>query len=158
MNWAEVFLIVVLLIGFFGTIIPMVPGLGMMFAAILIYGFYDGWVLYSPILAVIAGVFTILGAGIDYAGSAIGAKKFGASKHGVIASLLGGVIGLLLFSFVGMLIGSVLALVCVEYYEKRDLLKSTKTAVGVLVGNIVGIALQAVMAMGLFGYVFIKLV
>lgn len=158
MNWAEVFLLIILIIGFFGTIIPMIPGLGMMFAAILVYGFYDGWALYSPIFAVIAGVFAVLGAGIDYAGSAIGAKKFGASKQGVLASFLGGIVGLLLFSFVGMLIGSVVALVCVEYYEKRDLMKSTKSAVGVLVGNIIGIALQAVMAMGLLGYVFIKLV
>ena len=93
MNWAEVLLLIALVVGFFGTIIPMVPGLGLMFGAILLYGFYDGWCMYSPMLAVLAGVFTALGMGIDYAGSAIGAKKFGASKHGVIASVIGGVIG-----------------------------------------------------------------
>ena len=43
MNWAEVLLLIALVVGFFGTIIPMVPGLGLMFGAILLYGFYDGW-------------------------------------------------------------------------------------------------------------------
>lgn len=87
MNWAEVLLLIALVVGFFGTIIPMVPGLGLMFGAILLYGFMTDGVCISPMLAVLAGVFTALGMGIDYAGSAIGAKKFGASKHGVIASV-----------------------------------------------------------------------
>lgn len=114
--------------------------------------------MYSPMLAVLAGVFTALGMGIDYAGSAIGAKKFGASKHGVIASVIGGVIGLVLFSFAGMLIGSVVGLVAVEYYEKRDLIQSGKAALGVLIGNIAGIVLQAVLAVIILIYVFVKMV
>ena len=158
MNWAEVLLLIALVVGFFGTIIPMVPGLGLMFGAILLYGFYDGWCMYSPMLAVLAGVFTALGMGIDYAGSAIGAKKFGASKQGVIASVIGGVIGLVLFSFAGMLIGSIVGLVAVEYYEKRDLIQSGKAALGVLIGNIAGIVLQAVLAVIILIYVFVKMV
>ena len=158
MNWEQAVLLVMLVIGFFGTIIPMVPGLGLMFGAILIYGFYDGWSMYSPGLAVMAGIFTALGAGIDYAGSAIGAKKFGASKHGVIASVIGGVIGLIFFNFAGMLLGSVIGLVLVEYYEKRDLIQSGKAALGVLIGSIAGIILQAVLAVILLGYVFFKMI
>ena len=158
MKWAQVILLIALVIGFFGTIVPMVPGLGLMFGAILIYGFYDGWSMYSPLMAVLAAVFTAIGTGMDYAGSAIGAKRFGASKHGVIASVIGGLIGLVCFSFVGMLIGSVVGLLGVEYYEKRDVIQSGKAALGVLIGNLAAMLIQAVLAVILLVSIFIKMV
>ena len=158
MDPMQVLFLLVLFIGFFGTIIPMVPGTGLIFGAVLLYGFYDGWSLYSPFFAVVAGICTVICFAIDYVGSAMGAKKFGASKHGVIGSLAGGILGFVLFNFVGLLLGSDIGLVAVEYYEKKDMQQSTKAAMGVLVGSVVGIVLQAVIAAILVAYVFIKMV
>jgi len=157
MDIMQAVLILVLFIGFFGTMIPMVPGIGLMFGAILLYGFYDGWSLYSPFFAIVAAVCAIICSAIDYLASAFGAKKFGAGKHGVIGSLVGGVLGFVFFNFFGLILGSVIGLVAVEYYEKKDLQQSTKAAAGVLIGSVVGIVLQAVIAVILLAYVCMKI-
>ena len=51
-----------------------------------------------------------------------------------------------------------MGLVAVEYYEKRDLIQSGRAALGVLIGNIAGIVLQAVLAVIILIYVFVKMV
>lgn len=158
MDGVQIVFIITLIIGFFGTIIPMVPGMGLIFGAILLYGFYDSWTLYSPVFAVVAGICTVIAFAIDYLAQALGAKKFGASNRGVIGSLVGGIIGLMLFNFVGLLLGAIIGLVAVEYYEKGDLAQSGKAAFGVLVGSLIGIILQAVIAVSLIAYVFMKMI
>ena len=60
MGTNEWILILVMMIGLAGTIIPMLPGMGLIFLAILVYGFVDGWNSYSGFYVSIVGIITMI--------------------------------------------------------------------------------------------------
>ena len=86
-------LIIFLVVGLFGTFIPLLPGLWLMSLSILAYGIFDGWHDYSMWFFVISLILAIVGNLVDFGGSVLGAKKFGASSIGSIGSIAGGIVG-----------------------------------------------------------------
>jgi len=160
MDTGVVLLLLVMVAGLFGVLVPMLPGMGIIFAAIVVYGFYSDWLLYSPIFMVFCGILTIVSFAVDYLGGVYGAKKYGgASKEAMIAALVGGVIGMVIFHFIGMIIGSAAGIFVVEYYhnhKKAD--QSAKAAIGVLIGTALGIAVQFALALVILCWVVYKII
>ena len=77
---------------------------------------------------------------IDFAGGALGAKWFGASKWGAIGALAGGVAGFF-FMPLGLLVGPLAGAVIGELAFARKALKpATKSGVGTVVGTAGGVA------------------
>ena len=142
MNNAQWLLVIMLVIGLAGTLLPMVPVLGLMVGALLIYIYYDGWQTFPIWYVLIVAALAAVGVVIDHVASAMGAKRFGVSRKGFWGALLGGLIGGLLFSLVGLILGAVLGTVAVELYQQRTLKQSFSAATGVLVGTAVGMAIQ----------------
>lgn len=142
MDNAQWLLCIALVIGLAGTLLPMVPGLGLMFVALVVYSYYDGWQTfpfwYLLIVALLAGI----GFAADHLASALGAKRFGVSSKGFWGALAGGLLGGLIFQLVGMIVGAVIGTVAMELYQQRTLKQSFSAATGVLVGTAVGMAIQ----------------
>jgi uncharacterized protein len=104
--------IALIAIGVAGTVLPALPGIPLMFAGMLLGAWTDdftrvGWVTLT-ILAVLAALSIV----VDFAASALGAKRVGASTRalwgaaiGTVAGLFFGIIGLIAGPFVGALIG-----------------------------------------------------
>lgn len=142
MDNAQWLLTIALVVGLAGTVLPLVPGLGLMFGALLVYSYFDGWQTFPIWYVLIVAAVAAAGVVIDHVASAMGAKRFGVSQKGFWGALLGGVIGGLLFSLVGLILGAVLGTVAVELYQQRTLKQSFSAATGVLVGTAVGMAAQ----------------
>lgn len=150
-------LIIFMLIGLVGTLLPLVPGVGLIFVGIVIYGLFDQWVSYSVGLAVVAGILTVVAFFIDQAAGSIGAKKFGASTLAALGALLGSIVGGIVFNVPGLLAGGLLGSVGIELYRQRNLPASMRAATGVLVGTAIGAASQFVVALVLVIYTISKL-
>lgn len=159
MDTSVVLLLLVMMLGLFGVIVPMLPGMGIIFAAVLVYGFYSGWLLYSPFFAIVCGILTVISFAVDYLSGVYGAKKYGgASKEAMIAALVGGIIGMVIFSFIGMILGSALGIFAVEYYHNKKADQSAKAAIGVLIGTAIGIAVQFALALIVICWVVYKII
>lgn len=146
MGTNEWLLVIVMIIGLVGTILPLVPGMGLIFVGVLVYGFVNGWAAYSWWYVGLVGLLGTICMGLDYLGSAVGAKKFGASKAGFLGAIIGGIIGMLVFSIIGLILGSLLGVILAELYQKKTIEQSLTAATGVLIGSVVGAALQFVLA------------
>ena len=150
-------LIIVLVIGTVGTFVPMVPGMWLIFAGVLVYGIFDAWSAYSPVFIVVVGLLAVLTSVLDYGGAMIGAKKFGASNMATIGALVGSIVGGLLLNIPGTILGGIAGAVLAEYKRQRSLPHSLRAAAGSLIGTALGSFVQLVVAMVITIYAIFRL-
>ncbi|MDR2726285.1 MAG: DUF456 family protein, partial [Candidatus Adiutrix sp.] len=86
--------LLVMLAGLAGTLLPVFPGLPLMWLALLGYGWFTGWLAYGAAGLLLTGLLVLLSLVVDQAAAVIGAKKFGASRPGLLGSVAGGLLGL----------------------------------------------------------------
>ncbi|WP_051362327.1 DUF456 domain-containing protein [Solimonas soli] len=130
--------------GLVGTLLPVLPGAPLVFFGLWLIALIDryrhvGW----PTLTLL-GAIVLLTVLIDFAASALGAKKVGASRQAVSGALIGSIIGvffgipgLLLGPFVGAVIGELMAQSRVEQAARVGV----ATWLGLLAGSIAKLAL-----------------
>ncbi len=145
---------VLMLVGILGSFLPVLPGppvswLGLLLLYLTKAVPNDWWMLG------ITAVFAIIIVALDYIIPAIGTKKFGGTKYGVIGTTLGllvalffpvlGPFGIIIWPFVGALVG--------ELLNKADKKTATKAAFGSFLGFLTGTFLKfmvAVVYLGIF--------
>lgn len=150
-------LIVVMAAGVIGTFVPMVPGMWLVFISMLVYGIFDHWVAYPIWFVVIVGALTIGSSFLDYYGTMIGAKKFGASNNASIGSTIGAAAGGFFGKARGSMIGAVLGSVGAEYVSHRSMHNALRASAGSLVGMAVVSFIQFVVALVIFIIIFVLL-
>lgn len=130
------------LAGFVGCFLPILPGPGFSYLAILILSFAKNWEPFSATFLVITAFLTALVSVLDYIIPAMGAKKYGASQFGIWGSVIGMIagifvippFGMLLLAFAGALIGEIIA--------GKKTGQAMQAGWGIILGNIVSAALK----------------
>ena len=152
-------LLIIMLVGVAGAVIPGLPGSSLILVAILVWGLINGfsqmgWALGIAILVLLLSIL------IDFLASYWGAKQSGASKWGQIGCLVGfglgffGLLPALPFGgpLLGMLIGPFFGAVLGEFLYRKDLEfpqrmnLSFKAGLGIVVGTVVGNIIQGILA------------
>ncbi|MBW8810152.1 MAG: DUF456 domain-containing protein, partial [Lysobacter sp.] len=98
----------------------------------------------------VLGLLTALSMVIDFAATAMGAKRVGASKLAIIGSIIGTFAGLM-FGFIGIFIGPFVGALIGELIHTRKLDQATKVGVGTWVGILVGTVLKLGLAFAMLG-------
>ena len=93
---------------------------------------------------------------IDYVIPALGTKKFGGSKKGIIGSTIGLVIGLLFLGPLGIIVGPFLGAYSGELLNKTEQRQALKAALGSLIGFLTGVFLKFAVAL-VFCFYYIKI-
>lgn len=133
-SWFVPVLAVIMAIGLFGLLTYIIPGLTIIWVAILAYGIVKGFTLYSGILF---GFITLLMVGgnlIDNFMMGAQAKKSGASWLSLGVALAAGIAGTILLPPFGGIIGACLGILIVEWIRKKDFKESLKSTGGILTG------------------------
>src|SRR5437762_10419209 len=102
------FAIVLMALGLIGTVIPIVPGTTIILAAAVVHRLTlgaDRSLGWSALLAMLTLTFVTYA--IDAAAGYVGAKRFGATKWGLIGGAAGALIGLF-FGLFGLFVGPVI--------------------------------------------------
>lgn len=148
--------IVLMLVGVAGTVIPLLPGIPIIFVAIAAYGWYEGFqVINAQYLVILAGL-TVLSIFVDYLSSTMGASYFGSSKYGVWGAFLGTLIGLFVFPPLGIFIGPWLGAALGEYAAKKDWSQAFKAGIGTVIGLFSGIVVNLILALVMFVSFLVK--
>ena len=148
--------IVLLLVGFVGCVLPVLPGPPISFVGLVLLWWGRGWAAttFSPSVVAVLGGLAVLVTIFDFVVPAIGAKKYGASRAGVWGSLVGMLIGIIYFPPFGMLVGAFLGALLFELMVGKESTDALRAAWGVFAGTIAGIAMKlAVSAAIAFVYV-----
>lgn len=142
---AALFLIV-LLVGLAGTLIPVLPGLLLMWAAVVGYGFVAGFDALGIGAIVIVTILTAIAMGLGFVLPKQAADAAGASTKSQIAGVIGAIIGFFVIPVVGALVGIVAGIALAEYLDKNDWAPAWESTKGVLTG--MGTAALANFAIG----------
>jgi uncharacterized protein YqgC (DUF456 family) len=158
--WWTVSLLLIV-VGLAGTVLPMLPGVILVLAGIVLGAWFDGFAKVSVLTVVVIGVLAALAWATDYLAAMLGAKRAGASKEaligaavGTVAGIFTGLIGLVFMPLVGAMVG--------EYIAQRRRLDADArehgtqaakvgiaTWIGMLVGTVAKLALTFLMV-GIF--------
>jgi uncharacterized protein YqgC (DUF456 family) len=151
--------IVLFIVGMVGTVYPVLPSVLAIYAAFFVYGWlisferFGVWFWLIQTLIVAAIVIA------DYAVSAYGVKRFGGSRASVIGSTIGLIIGPFVIPVFGLVIGPFLGAVIGELLRGTEWKLALKAGVGSVLGFfssvVVKIALQIVMIILFFLWVFV---
>lgn len=139
--------LIFIFLGLAGTVIPLLPGIPLIFISIAAYGWYEGFQVISARFLAIMAALTILSLLVDYLSTALGASYFGSSKYGVWGAIIGTFMGLAIFAPVGIFLGPWLGASIGEYIACQDINKAMKSGIGTVVGLFSGIIFNLILAM-----------
>ncbi|UII77123.1 DUF456 domain-containing protein [Flagellimonas sp. HMM57] len=148
---------VFMLVGILGSFLPVLPGPPISWVGLLLLyltkAVPDDWWVLGITAAVAILVFVL-----DYIIPAMGTKKFGGSKAGMIGTVIGllvaiffpvlGIFGIIIWPFVGALVG--------ELINKADKKTALKAAFGSFIGFLTGTFLKFMLAVIYLGIFVVK--
>jgi hypothetical protein len=153
-----------MIVGLLGVFLPLIPGVGLIWVAALIYAISEGFATIDPITFTVLTILGAVGVTSDIWMSKLGATIGGASFRALMAGLglgiLGGAIGLLLsiigtvfgapFLAIGIapcaIVGAVLGVFLVERHVREDWREALKATGGWAVGCILSGVVQFIIS------------
>ena len=149
-SWLTVAL-AVMFIGLLGVLLPLIPGVALIWLTALIYAIAEGFENIDPMTMVALSLVALPGITADIWVSSLGAKVGGASVWSIVASLLGGVVGFFVFSLPGAIVGSLLGLIAVELFRAEDWRQALKASGGWIVGWLASTVVQILVGLIMIG-------
>ena len=148
---------ILMLVGILGSFLPVLPGPPVSWVGLLLLvltkAVPDDWWFLG-----ITGAVALLVFAMDYFIPAMGTKKFGGSKAGMIGTMFGlviaivfpifGVFGIIIWPFIGALVG--------EIVNKADNKTALKAAFGSFIGFLTGTFLKFVVSIVFLGLFITK--
>jgi hypothetical protein len=156
MDWLWLLAAILVLVGIAGTILPMLPGIPLVFAGLFIAAWLDGFAKVSVLTISVIGLIALLALIVEFVASFITVKRAGASKYGLWGAAIGGLIGLFTGPF-GLIIGTAAGAAIGELLAEKE--TGQATAVGIAAGLGFVIALVAkvvllILMLAIFAYAY----
>ncbi|GAB4338394.1 MAG: DUF456 domain-containing protein [Desulfobulbaceae bacterium] len=143
--WAFLVATPLIVVGFIGTFLPVLPGTVLIYGAFAIYGLMTGfentgWPFFLGQLGLVGLSYLV-----DFASSAYGVKMYGGSKAAVWGAVLG---SLLIFVIgpLGLLIGPLLGAVAGEMIAGEELRRALHAGFGTFIGLVGGTIIRLLIA------------
>lgn len=150
-------LIILMMVGVIGAVVPALPGSSVILIGVIVWGIVQKSLAAIQIPLIVTTIVFLLSIGVDFLAGYIGAKQAGASKWGQIGAFVGIILGLFgllptipiggpLGPLIGILMGPLLGAIIGEYLYCRDLKIAIKAGVGIFVGTVIGNLIQGLLA------------
>ena len=143
--------LIFMLLGLLGSFLPILPGPPLSWVGLLLLyltnAVTDDWTFLIATLVIALLIFAV-----DYIVPAMGAKKFGGSKLGVIGATVGLIVGLVTPIPFGIIIGPFVGAFIGELMNKSDNKTAMRAAFGSFLGFLTGTFLKFLVAIIYFGF------
>ena len=152
----DILFILVMLAGVLSLIISL-PGNLIVLISAIIYGLFTNFEGLSLMFYITLVILVVAGEAIEFFSGVLGAKKFGASKAGMIGSLIGGIAGGLigaafLFGFgaiPGVFLGAFSGAVFAELLKGKNLKESVNAGIGAFLGRTFGMIFKVLIGLSM---------
>ena len=148
---------VLVCVGLAGSVLPALPGVPLVFAGLLLAAWAEDFERVTWITLVVLGLLTIISFVIDFAATALGAKRVGATKLAVAGALVGTVLGIF-FGPPGLILGPFVGAVAGEMLSHGKMQQAARaglaTWMGLIFGTLAKLALVFTM-LGVFAFAYL---
>lgn len=142
--------VLMIVVGIAGTVLPALPGVALIFAGTLLAAWIDGFAQIGLWTISLLATLTVIALVIDFAASALLARRAGATAYGVVGAGIGtivgvftGLIGLILMPLAGAFVG--------EFIARRDALRAGRVGVATWVGLVIAAVSKVAIAFMMVG-------
>lgn len=163
MDWQIIVAVLLIVAGIAGTALPMLPGVPLVFAGLLLAAWHSGFDQVGILTMVIIGAIAALAWAVDFFASVVTAKKAGASKYalwgagiGALVGIAGGMLGLIIGPAIGAIIGE---LITHKNTSKEATSKATTVGIAAGLGFVLALAIKIVLVLtmlAVFAYAYYK--
>jgi len=139
--------------GLAGSVLPVLPGIPMVFGGVWLAAAVDGYRHLGLWWLLVIGAIGAVGVIVDFVAGTLGAKRVGASPRALWGAAIGTLVGLF-FGIPGLLFGPFIGAVLGELASGTSVLRSAHVGVGTWLGLLFGTLLKLVLSflmVGLFG-------
>jgi uncharacterized protein YqgC (DUF456 family) len=147
-----------MLVGLAGTVLPALPGITLIWGALLVYGIVDRFATLTPAVFIVLTLLAAIAVVSDLVFTHAASRIAGASWQAIAAGLMLGAAGFVLGFFVGGIgsvpagiIGTLIGIVGVEYLRRRNLREAVRAGGGWLAGCLASRAVQFVIGLVIIG-------
>jgi len=148
---------ILILTGLAGTVVPILPGVPLVFAGMWLAAATDHYQHVGTITLIVLGALTVFALLIDFIASIAGAKRVGASGRAIWGASIGMLVGIF-FGLPGLLFGPFIGALIGELSSGSTMHQATRvgigTWIGLLFGTLAKIALCFTM-LGVFALAFV---
>lgn len=148
---------VLVLVGLAGSVLPALPGVPLVFAGLLLAAWADDFQRVTGGTVVVLGLMTIASFAIDFAATALGARRVGATPLAIAGAMIGTLVGVFL-GIPGLVLGPFLGAVAGELVSHGKMEQAARAGVatwlGLLFGTLTKLALVFTM-LGLFAFAYL---
>ena len=146
---------VLLLLGVIGSVVPLLPGPVLIFAAGILHTILRPESAMSWQGILILSLWLVLAYVVDFLSGVMGARWFGASRWGIAGVMVGGIVGLF-FAPLGFIIGPLAGALAFEiFFAKKRIQPAVKSTWGTLLGTGVGLVLRLLISFAMVATVLI---
>ena len=143
---------ILMIVGLIGVFAPILPGVPLAWLGLFIYAIGTGFERISLTLVIVFFVLMVLIMIIDFIAPMLGAKKYKASKYGILGAFIGLIVGIIVFGFWGIILGPFIGAFSIELIAKRRPRGAFKAAVGTFIGFIAGMLLKVIFILIMSGF------
>ena len=132
--WLEIISLVVMLVGLFGMIVPVFPGILIIWLTAVVFGILKGFSLLGGILLAAITLLMLVGMFVDNLVMGMMIRKEGAAWSSFILGMAAGLLGTLIVPPIGGLVAAPLVVLLMEYRRLRDWRKAGQVVRGLALG------------------------
>jgi len=137
-------------IGLAGLVLPALPGPPLLFAGLVAAAWAEDFAYVGAGTLVALGGMAVVMYVADFAATAFGAKRFGASPRAAIGAAIGALLGLFL-GVLGVLLGPFVGAVIGELSARRDIFAAGRAGIGATLGLAIGAAVKLALGVAMVG-------
>jgi uncharacterized protein YqgC (DUF456 family) len=141
---------ILVVLGLAGTIVPVLPGILLVFGGLFLAAWADGFQHVGAVGLSIIGALGVASLGFDFVASLLGAKRVGASPLALAGAAIGGIVGVFL-GIAGVILGPFIGAVAGEYLARGRLAQAGKVGFGTWIGLLLAAVAKVVVAFLMIG-------
>lgn len=142
--------VVLVAFGLAGLLLPVIPGAPLVFLGLVAAAWAEGFAYVGFWTLAVLALMTVLAWGVDFAATAFGARKFGATPKAAAGAAIGTLVGLF-FGLAGILLGPFLGAVAGELLARRSVDEARRAGLGATLGLAIGAAVKMALAFAMLG-------
>jgi uncharacterized protein YqgC (DUF456 family) len=141
--------------GVVGVVLPGLPGIPLVLVGLVVGAWIDDFAYVGRGSLVVIALLALLATAVEFAASALGAKRAGAHRRAVIGAALGALVGIF-FALPGILIGPFVGAVIGEFSARGNLARAGRVGVATWLGMLLGGAAKLAIAISMIAVFALK--